>query len=323
MRSTPQDPDRACIHAICARLTEEGVVEPLADRPEDNHAWNGCELASLIEGNFGQEIDVSTLSDEQRGQWELDANWSHRPLRAPHSGHMLPHWLLADGVRVGSISFEKTFRALSLFNVSSLFVAPAFRGRGIARKALESAYRAALDIKASNSGASGLVLSTEWTWQQSVRFYLHIGMWVRMWKHALQLMWAPDLPAYQVEIGASRARFLVASGSGFEPWLEAEPDGERLVWRKLSAYRALGEEKRPPEAWYEATGTFALHLALAGWPLIRSDQAWEECYYADAGPPEALAYKIEIFEAIARHRGFVVPSPRIPGIAYRDLDDID
>ena len=68
---------------------------------------------------------------------------------------------------------------------------------------------------------------------------------------------------------------------------------------------------------------FALHLALAGWPLIRSDQLWREHRYADGGPPEALAYKIEVFEAVARRYGFVAPTPRIPGIAYRDLDDID
>ncbi len=308
----------ASIHAICARLTRDGVVEPLADRPDDNHAWNGWELASLIEGNLGQQIDVGTLSDDQRAQWELSASWSHRPLRQPHSKLSLPHWLLEAGVRVGTISFATMFKAISLFNVSSLFVALAFRGRGIARRALEATYRRALA-----AGASGLVLSTAWTWQGSVRFYLHVGMWVRMWKRALQLMWDPDLPAYRVEIDTSPARSLVQVGSGFEPWLEAEPHGERLGWRELPAYRALAESKDRPEAWYDAVGTFALHLALAGWPLIRSDELWQERRYADFGPPEALAYKIEVFEAIARGDGFVVKTPRIPGVAYRDLDDID
>ena len=294
------------------------MVEPLADRPNDNRAWNGWELASLIEGNFGQQIDVGALNEDQRTQWELSASWDHRPLRRPHGEYSLPHWLLEDGVRVGTISLVTMFRASSLFDVSSLFVAPAFRGRGIARRALEAAYRTALAV-----GASGLVLSTSWTWQSSVRFYLHIGMWVRMWKRALQLMWAPDLPAYRVEIDTSLARFLVAAGSEFEPWLEAEPHGERLGWRELPAYRAIAEDRHPPEAWYEAVGTFALHLALAGWPLIRSDELWREGRYADFGPPEALAYKIEVFEAIARRDGFVVKAPRIPKVAYRDLDDID
>ncbi len=38
-----QDLDR--IHAICARLTCEGVVEPLAERADDVRAWHGWELA--------------------------------------------------------------------------------------------------------------------------------------------------------------------------------------------------------------------------------------------------------------------------------------
>ncbi len=318
MGLTRWDQDQARIRAICARLTSDGVVEPLADRPDDDRAWNGWDLASLIEGNFGQQIDVGTLNDEQRAQWEISASWDHRPLRRPHSGYNLSHWLLEDGVRVGTISFARMFKAFSLFDVSSLFVVPALRGRGIARRALEAAYRTALAL-----GASGLVLSTSWTWQGSVRFYLHIGMWVRMWKHALQLMWSPDLPAYRVEIGTSLARFLVENVSGFEPWLEAEPRGERLGWRELPAYGTLAEDKNQPEAWHDAAGTFALHLALAGWPLIRSDELWREGRYADFGPPEALAHKIEVFEAIARRDGFIVPTPRIPKVAYRDLDHID
>ncbi|MEE8525638.1 MAG: GNAT family N-acetyltransferase [Thermoanaerobaculia bacterium] len=318
MELTRWDQDQARIRAICARLTSDCVVEPLADRPDDDRAWNGWELASLIEGNFGQQIDVGTLNEQQRAQWELSASWDHHPLPRPHSEYNLSHWLLEDGARVGTISFATMFKALALFNVSSLFVVPAFRGRGIARRALEAAYSTALAV-----GASGLVLSTPWTWQSSVRFYLHIGMWVRMWKRGLQLMWGPELPAYQVEIGTPLARFLVETVSGFEPWLEAEPKGERLGWRELPAYRALAEDKAPPEGWYDAVGTFALHLAIAGWPLIRSDELWREQRYADAGPPESLAYKIEVFEAVARRDGFVVPTPRIPNVAYRDLDDID
>ncbi len=318
MGLTRWDQDQERIRSICARLTRDGVVEPLTDRPDADRAWNGWELASLIEGNLGRQIDVGTLNDDQRARWELKASWGHRLLRSPHGGYYLSHWLLEDGVRVGTISFATMFKGLSLFEVSSLFVAPAFRGRGIARRALEAAYRTALAAE-----AGGLVLSTAWTWQSSVWFYLHIGMWVRLWKHALQLTWAPGLPAYRVEIDESLARFLVETGAGFEPWLEAEPRGERLGWRELPAYRALAEDQGRPEVWYDAVGTFALHLALVGWPLIRSDELWREGRWADFGPPESLAYKIEVFEAVARRDGFVVPSPRIPGIVYRDLDAID
>jgi len=73
-----------------------------------------------------------------------------------------------------------------------------------------------------------------------------------------------------------------------------------------------------------APGTFAVHLALAGWPLIRSKENWEHRYrWSDAGEPEGLAYKIEIFEAVSRKRGFEVRTPRIPGIQYRTRDEIE
>jgi hypothetical protein len=65
-------------------------------------------------------------------------------------------------------------------------------------------------------------------------------------------------------------------------------------------------------------------VSLAGWPLIRSEEAWERrWHWSGAGEPEGLAYKIEIFEAVYRERGFDVRTPRIPGIQYRSLEEID
>ena len=63
-------------------------------------------------------------------------------------------------------------------------------------------------------------------------------------------------------------------------------------------------------------------LALAGWPLIRSAETWEQRHnWSDAGQPEGLAYKIEIFEAVDRRRGFDVRTPRIPGLLYSGLEE--
>ena len=58
---------------------------------------------------------------------------------------------------------------------------------------------------------------------------------------------------------------------------------------------------------------------MAGWPLIRSDETWEcRHHWSDAGAsPEGLAYKIEIFEAVDRQRGFEVRAPRIPAVPGR------
>jgi GNAT superfamily N-acetyltransferase len=199
---------------------------------------------------------------------------------------------------------------LDLLSIESLYVDPAARRRGIARRALEAVFQAAVD-----HGTGGLRLDTNWTWQPAVRFYAHIGMWVWMWKHNLVFTWRRDLPPYRVEIGASQAHFLIQQGKRWRSVVTARPLGDRLGWEPSGLKRQLGE------AHHHVPGTFALHLALAGWPLIRSDEAWERRYHwSDSGEPEGLAYKIEVFEAIERERGLDVRTPRIPGLQYQGLD---
>ena len=59
-------------------------------------------------------------------------------------------------------------------------------------------------------------------------------------------------------------------------------------------------------------------------PLIRSPEAWKQRHASsDAGHPEDLAYKIEVFEACDRRSGYEVRAPRIPGLAYREDHDLD
>jgi len=62
---------------------------------------------------------------------------------------------------------------------------------------------------------------------------------------------------------------------------------------------------------------------MHGWPLVRSAEQWKESYYADSGPPEALAYKITIWEAYARSKGWIVETPRIAGLAYPTWDEFE
>jgi hypothetical protein len=79
---------------------------------------------------------------------------------------------------------------------------------------------------------------------------------------------------------------------------------------------SLAGDERLGEAYWHADSTLALALALHGFPLVRSRAEWDRSYFADAGAPEALAYKITIWEAWARKRGWRVETPRIPGLAY-------
>ena len=87
--------------------------------------------------------------------------------------------------------------------------------------------------------------------------------------------------------------------------------------------RELAKEQRIGEAYWHATSTLSLALALHGWPLVRSREEWERSYFADAGPPEALAYKITIWEAWDRKHGRVVSTPRIPGLEYPTWDELE
>jgi ribosomal protein S18 acetylase RimI-like enzyme len=304
---------RNAIEAGCQALIAGGVIEPLSEEEGDTRSWNLCELASLVEGHFHLQLDVDGLSEEERLAYERLASFDSRPLASPHGEYRLPFWLLADGRRVGTIAVGTMYSGLDLVSISSLYVNPAERRRNIARCALAEVFRAAI-----THGAGGIRLDTHWTWQPAVRFYARIGMWVWMWKHNLVFTWQPELPLYRVEIDGAEARFLIQQEDRWRVAVVARNLGDRLGWEDDALPRQSLELSR------SIPGTFAVHLALAGWPLARSEETWERRYHwSDAGEPEGLAYKIEIFEAVSRERGFDVRTPRIPGLQYRSLDEIE
>jgi len=316
--NTWYDKQQASIESCCRQLMAQGVAEPLSKEERETRDWSLCQLASLAEGHLHEQIDGKRLSNgsaESNAEilaYERRVTYDGRPLLSPHAGYSYPFWLLAEGRRAGTVAVSTMIFGLDLISVSSLYVDPARRGQSIARHALEAVFRAALD-----NGAGGIRLDTNWTWQPTIRFYARIGMWVWMWKHNLVFTWQRDLPPYRVEIGASEARFLIQQDDHWHPVVTARHLGDRLGWEPTDLERRLGE------AFHCIPGTFALHLALAGWPLIRSDEMWENRYnWSDAGEPEGLACKIEIFEAVDRKRGFDVQTPRIPGLQYRNLDEL-
>jgi GNAT superfamily N-acetyltransferase len=310
--STWYETRRRQIEACCRQLVDRGVTAPLSTEERETRDWSLRQLASLAEGHLHEQIDVTRLSEDEIRAYERRVGYDGRPLTNPHDEYSYPFWLLADGRRVGTIAISTMIWGLDLISISSLFVDPAARRRRIALRALEAVFRAAVD-----NGAGGLRLDTNWTWQPAVRFYARIGMWVWMWKHNLVFAWHRDLPSYRVEIDASQARFLIQQDDRWHAVITARHLGDRLGWEPTDLERRLDKE------FHCIPGTFALHLALAGWPLIRSDETWERRYHwSDSGEPEGLAYKIEIFEAVERERGLDVRTPRIPGLQYRQLDDL-
>jgi hypothetical protein len=304
---------RSHIEACCRHLVAQGAIEPLSMDEDETRGWNLYELASLVEGQLHEQLDLTRLTEDERLAYERRVTYDGGPLASPHGAYSLPFWLLADGRRVGTLSIGTMISGLDLISLSSLYVPPAERRRNVARGALEAVFHAAIA-----NGAGGIRLDASWVWQPSVRFYARIGMWVWMWKHNLVFTWQKELPPYRVEIGESQARFLIQQDGQWRAVVTAQHLGDRLGWE------SEGLERQPNGAFRGIPGTFALHLALAGWPLIRSDEAWDRRYgWSDAGEPEGLAYKIEIFEAVDRQRGFEIRTPRIPGLLYRDLEEIE
>jgi ribosomal protein S18 acetylase RimI-like enzyme len=300
------------IEACCRELVEERVIEPLSTEEGETRRWNLWLLASLAEGHLHERLDVARLTEDERLAYQRRLVEGDRPLPNPHDGYWTPFWLLTESRRIGTIAPATMYLGKDLLSIASLYVEPRARRRNVARRALEGFYRAAVA-----HGAGGIRLETRWTWQPAVRFYARIGMWVRMWKHDLVFTWQPDLPPYRVEFEGSEARFRIERDGGWQILVTARHLGDRLGWEPQ------GLQGQPWEVAHGVPGTFALHLALAGWPLIRSEETWARRYdWSDSGEPEGLAYKIEIFEAVDRERGFEVRTPRIPGMEYRGLEEI-
>lgn len=140
-------------------------------------------------------------------------------------------------------------------------------------------------------------MQTSWCVPEVARLCLSLGMWVANWKHELTLAFELERPSWRIAIEGHHATFL----SDELPLLEAARRGNRLEWDETAALR--DEHAALLDI---APGTFALALALEGWPLIRSDELWRDQLqqgFSDLGGPEGLAFKIRIFEAWARESG--------------------
>src|SRR5688500_10161037 len=274
-------------------LIQRGVIEPLADDDLDVSRWLSWELASLVEGHFHYEVDFDHAGAAVRRKWERRLAHAGDRLRDPRSDKFRRvYWLLLDGERVGTIGIASLRLARSDVEISSLYVLPAFRGREIATRAVAAVYDAVVA-----SGADGLRLETSWCWHRAVRFYLRLGFWLGNWKHALQFVRSKQLCPYRVDVADTYARFAVRPEAAWSTWIEANHAGSLLGWNELAT---SSSEDSLRALRHIATSTFALHLAVQRWPLIRSPELWERRFdWCDLGMPEGLAYKIAVFEAVA------------------------
>lgn len=303
-------------------LVSEGLLEPLDEGPSAARAWVDCELATLIENRFFLRVDPSALEGRDRAAWLAKATAPGERWGEPRgrSGTRAPFWLVDRGQRVGTVGVqlldggEALGRGGPILGVSSFFVRPEHRARGIGSRALRR-----IDAAGRARGTAGTRVATHWSWQSAVRFYVFgLGMWVVDWRSALVFAVGEGLPEHVLDFAATRAHFDRAASrdaepSGRERLLTAERDGERLVWRETVAMKRL--DARDPLVAQHARRTLSVALALQGFPLVRSGKHWRvRRALADVGEPEGLAHKIAAFERRDRRCGFEVRTPRIPGL---------
>ncbi|MGW2251660.1 GNAT family N-acetyltransferase [Kitasatospora sp. NPDC001660] len=280
----------------------------LAVVPEgDERRFALWDLASLVEGELGERVEPDGLAPEAERAWRERLGESGREWPG---GELYRHryWVLGpDGAVAGTVAVDNWTRGRQLA-VSSLYLRPEARGCGLAAGVLDDVYAAA-----AAEGLPGFRLEAHWTWQHAVRYYLRRGLWVVGWKHSLALARMPQLPRYRVREEDGRLLLLVEDGAhGWVPLLAAGREGRWLRLDETAAYRGA-------DGWVHgyARSTLALHLALAGRPLVRGPQWWAEAWrWSDTGEPEGLAYKIEHFEQLAAAAGrrFVTPyRPVSPG----------
>lgn len=302
------------IEAAHEEMVRSGLVVPVVLGGADERLWLDCDLASLAENRLGDRTDPHDLDEARRADWTKRAT-SERPwsLRK-RSAYETCHWLVEGADRVGTIAVANDTLGSGAARISSFYVFPAFRGRGTGRRALERVRT----LLARHDLA--IRLETSWSWQHTVRFYLRAGMWVYMWKRDLAFYWDAETPAPIIDVGEQEASLSVARGEGRVVLARARRRGDVLEFDEPS--RKLTRGERLGSARWHADSTLSLAIALAAWPLIRSEEEWERSSFADAGPPEALAYKIGVWEAWDRHRGWRVETPRIPGLAYPTWGDL-
>ncbi len=266
-------------------------------------------MASIIEGCFAENVDVEDLDSTRWQDWRerIGRYFSLPPFDALDSPEHVAgrYWLLnAAGEPVGTIGLPEPMQHDSWLKVQALYVRPAERRLGIASSALDATARAAV-----TAGLLGLRLGTEWTWQRTLHFYMARGFWCWNWKHDIQLILEPNGPTWSFTKDAESARFIVTDGGTESYGFTARRDDERLEVEEWS------QEERSWHEWHHARETFSLILALAGWPLVRSESRWARRFdWSDAGESEGLAYKIDIFEGTARDSGWTIRTATIPGL---------
>lgn len=311
MKGTAESEEQELKVAVVERLEALELLAPVADEPEANLLWRKMDLISTLESCLGEKVRPEDLD---KSRWESSRHRIGRQFRIqtfelasqPDAffGPAGRFWLQHNGQRVGTIQLE-ALPGEPWLQVMALYVAPEHRGQGLASRVLQEAIDAAKE-----AGLLGLRLGTLWIWQKTLRFYLDRRFWVWDWRHDLRLVRHRQWPEWQFSLDGGVAAFDVVdpSDSSRTRLFRARQIREHLDLEELCPDRS-------PEVQVPAASTFAVLLALNGFPLIRSEQEWtRRRSSSEAGHPESLARHICRSEASARRDGWRVETPDIPGL---------
>lgn len=296
-------------------LVRSGALAPVALGGAEERAWLDCDLASLAENWLGETLDPRRLDEARRADWQSRALEEPPMPLAARSEHERCYWILDGGERKGTMALATGLYGNARLYLASFYVYPPHRGEGVGRRAMTRL------TEALGRHGLGLRLDTSWCWQRTVSVYLKLGLWVSLWKRDLTLCSDPTTPAPLIEVEDTTATLAVEASGVKIVLAQARRRGDALELDEPAP--GLADDARIGEAYWHAHSTLALALALRGWPLVRSAEEWARSYHADAGAPEALAYKITLWEAWARKRGWRGATPRIPGIDYPTWEDFE
>ncbi|MFI1352081.1 GNAT family N-acetyltransferase [Streptomyces sp. NPDC020898] len=293
--------------SVCPGLRPVGHTE--------GHRFGRWDLASLAEGALGECADPDSLTGSHEKRLRVRLGASGRAYEH-NDDYCRRYWIWDPALMgraglprgpLGTVAVDTWPSGVGSLRVSSLYIHPVARRRGLASATLDTVYEA---CRAEN--LHGFRLDTCWTWQRSVRYYLNRGLWVTSWKHALGLARLSYLPRYEVRENGGELTFLVTGREPEQreagvmvPLLVADAVDGRLRLRETEQYSRIGNERNVVR--HYARSTLALHLAVRGRPLVRGEEEWTKAVaggWCDIGEPEGLARKIEVFERVAREDGW-------------------
>ncbi|NEB01531.1 GNAT family N-acetyltransferase [Streptomyces sp. SID13726] len=255
------------------------VHQRLAARPElrrvglgERRRFGLWELASLAEAAFGECVDPDSLTGAGEKRWRLRLGPALRLGAHRQDDSRVRYWIRSpeggrDGEPLGTVAVGTWLPyGVGALHVTSLYVHPVARRRGLASAVLDLVYDAC-----RAEGLHGFRLGTQGTWRETVRHHLRRGLWVTSWRESPGFARLSYLPRYEVEESGEGELALLVAGAGgrLVPVLFAGRAGGRLCLRESAEYRRTPD--RIDAVRLYARPTLVLHLAVREGPSGNSD----------------------------------------------------